>query len=63
MSSYSAYEPETTIGFYSITKSMMVVMGKLLSRELAFDKIRVNCLAPGVIKTNFSKALWEGREA
>ena len=41
----------------------MVVMGKLLSRELAFDKIRVNCLAPGVIKTNFSKALWEGREA
>jgi len=40
----------------------MVVMGKLLAKELYTYKIRVNSLAPGIIKTNFSKVLWQGKE-
>ena len=60
MSSYSAYEPPNLIGFYGITKTMMISMAKILAKELNDDRIRANCLAPGVIKTHFSKSLWEG---
>jgi dehydrogenase/reductase SDR family protein 4 len=62
MSSYAAYEPDPTIGFYSITKTMLVVMAKILSKELASSGVRVNAICPGLIKTKLSKALWDGRE-
>ena len=57
MVSYSVYDPELTIGFYSITKTMLTVMTRLLAKEFKDDKIRVNCICPGLIKTNFSKSL------
>ena len=62
MSSVSGYEPSNVIGFYSITKTMLVSMTKILAHELKPIPIRVNCIAPGVIKTGFSKMLWEGKE-
>ncbi|EAR87988.2 enoyl-(acyl carrier) reductase (macronuclear) [Tetrahymena thermophila SB210] len=62
VSSLSGYEQENLIGFYGITKTMVLVMNKLLARELQSDGIRVNCVAPGVIKTKFSEALWKDRE-
>jgi dehydrogenase/reductase SDR family protein 4 len=37
-------------------------MTKAMAPQLASMGIRVNCIAPGVIKTNFSKALWEDSE-
>ena len=40
LSSYAAYEPLTSIGFYSITKTMLVVMGKLIATELGSAGIR-----------------------
>ena len=63
VSSLSGYEPESVIGFYGITKTMVLVMNKLLAKELQADGIRVNCIAPGVIKTKFSEALWKDRES
>lgn len=33
-----------------------------MAKYLANEDIRVNCLAPGLIKTKFSKGLWEGNE-
>lgn len=62
ISSYVAYNPNSTIGFYSITKTMLVAMNKILGRELSKIPVRVNCVAPGLIKTKFSSPLWEGRE-
>mmetsp|Transcript_133908 Transcript_133908/g.199132 ORF Transcript_133908/g.199132 Transcript_133908/m.199132 type:complete len:115 (+) Transcript_133908:381-725(+) len=62
LSSYAAFEPDTTIGFYSVTKTTLVAMMKVLAKELLDEKIRVNCIAPGLIKTKFSSNLWEGRE-
>lgn len=62
MSSYAAYEPSNEIGFYSITKTMVSVMAKMAAKQLMLDGIRVNAICPGLIKTNFSKALYEGRE-
>jgi len=37
-------------------------MTKILARELMDDEIRVNCICPGLIKTNFSQALWSQGE-
>lgn len=41
----------------------MIGLTKMLARELAPRDIRVNCLAPGVIKTKFSEALWKEEAA
>jgi dehydrogenase/reductase SDR family protein 4 len=38
-------------------------MTKALAPQCADLGIRVNCIAPGVIKTKFSKALWENEDA
>ena len=62
ISSYAAYEPDMTISFYSVTKTTLIGMMKSAAKSLHHENIRVNCLAPGLIKTNFSKELWEGRE-
>ncbi len=37
-------------------------MTKAMAPQCANLGIRVNCIAPGVIKTNFSRALWEGHD-
>ncbi|XP_076449875.1 dehydrogenase/reductase SDR family member 4-like [Babylonia areolata] len=59
VSSRAGFVPETTIGAYSISKTALLGLTKALAPELASSNIRVNCLAPGLIKTKFSKALWE----
>jgi len=37
-------------------------MTKAMAPACASMGIRINCIAPGVIKTSFSKALWENEE-
>lgn len=63
ITSYAAYEPDMTIAFYSVTKTTLIGLMKTLAKGLFSDQIRVNCIAPGLIKTKFSKDLWDGREA
>lgn len=53
---------ENLICFYGITKTMVLVINKLLARELQSYRIRVNSIAPGVIKTKISEARWKDRE-
>jgi NAD(P)-dependent dehydrogenase (short-subunit alcohol dehydrogenase family) len=50
------------IGFYGISKAALINQTEQLAVELA-PAVRVNALAPAVIKSRFSKALYEGREA
>jgi dehydrogenase/reductase SDR family protein 4 len=45
-----------------VSKTALIGMTKAMAPQLADMGIRVNCIAPGVIKTNFSKALWEDGE-
>ena len=52
---------EPSLGWYNVTKAATLHMTRQLANELAPD-IRVNALAPGVIRTDFSRALWEARE-
>lgn len=50
------------IGFYGVTKAALINLTVQLAEELA-PAARVNALAPAVVKTRLSKALYEGREA
>ena len=45
------------LGAYSVSKTALFGLTKAAAKDLAHVGIRVNCLAPGVIKTNFSKAV------
>lgn len=45
-------------GIYSVTKAGLIMLTRVMARELGRSKIRVNCICPGVIKTKLSEALW-----
>lgn len=47
------------IGTYAITKAADIQMVKNLAREFGPSNIRINAIAPGLVKTDFAKALWE----
>lgn len=59
VSSIGGLVPFSMLGAYSISKTALLGMTKVLSGELASSNIRVNCIAPGIIKTKFSGALWD----
>ena len=59
ISTYGSYEIPLMAAQYAITKMTQVGMTKVLSRILMDDGIRVNCVCPGLIKTEFSRYLWE----
>ncbi|MEV4942837.1 SDR family oxidoreductase [Streptomyces zaomyceticus] len=61
VSSVSGIQPEPMIGMYGASKAMLISMTELLAVELGPD-IRVNAIAPAVVKTKFATALYEGRE-
>lgn len=47
------------MGLYSIAKAGVVMLTRALAQELGKSGIRVNAIAPGLVKTDFSKASWE----
>ncbi|WP_329215015.1 SDR family oxidoreductase [Streptomyces sp. NBC_01485] len=50
------------IGAYGISKAAMINLTQQLAHEFA-PRVRVNAIAPAVVKTKFAEALYEGREA
>lgn len=50
------------IAYYSGTKAALINLTRQLAAELA-PAVRVNALAPGLVKTDFARALWEKNEA
>ncbi len=47
------------IGAYGITKAADIAMCRNLAREFGPDNVRINCIAPGLVKTDFARGLWE----
>lgn len=62
VSSLGGLKPTPGIGVYNISKAALIHMTRQLAIELA-PSVRVNALAPGIIKTSFSRALYEHDEA
>ncbi|REE75309.1 3-oxoacyl-[acyl-carrier protein] reductase [Rhodococcus wratislaviensis] len=61
ISSVAGIQPAPGIGFYGATKAMLAHLTAQLAVELGPD-LRVNAVAPAVVKTQFATALYEGRE-
>lgn len=61
VSSLSSIRTAPGIGFYGASKAMLNSLTELMAVELGPD-IRVNGVAPGVVKTRFASKLYEGRE-
>ena len=61
VSSLSSVRTAPNIGFYGASKAMLNSLTSLMAHELGPD-IRVNGVAPAVVKTRFATALYEGRE-
>ncbi|XP_029806143.1 dehydrogenase/reductase SDR family member 2, mitochondrial isoform X2 [Suricata suricatta] len=60
VSSIAAYIPSVELGPYNVSKTALLGLTRTLSLELAPKGIRVNCLVPGVIETDFSKVVRTG---
>ena len=52
---------EGGIGWYNVTKAAVIHLTSQLAGELG-PQVRVNALAPGLVKTEFARALWEPAE-
>jgi 3-oxoacyl-[acyl-carrier protein] reductase len=61
LSSVAGLRPAAGIAFYGGTKAMVASLTASLAAELA-PTVRVNAVAPAVVKTKFATALFEGRE-
>ena len=61
LTSVAGIRPTPVIGIYGMSKAALKYLTELLAVELA-PKVRVNAVAPAVVKTVFARALYEGRE-
>jgi len=62
VSSIGGLHASTVIGTYNISKAADFQMVRNLSAEYGPKGIRVNAIAPGLIRTDFARALWENPE-
>jgi NAD(P)-dependent dehydrogenase (short-subunit alcohol dehydrogenase family) len=63
VSSIGGLRGTPVIGAYGISKAADMQLARNLAHEFGPHNIRVNCIAPGLIKTDFAKALWENEAA
>lgn len=59
VSSVAGFVRFPSLGPYNVSKTALLGLTKNFAAELAPKNIRVNCLAPGLIKTRFSSVLWK----
>ncbi|MEL6663022.1 MAG: SDR family oxidoreductase [Pseudomonadota bacterium] len=59
VSSIGGLKASPVIGAYNISKAADFQLARNLAAEYGKDNVRVNCIAPGLIKTDFARALWE----
>ena len=62
ISSIGGIRGSTKLGAYAASKAAMMQLTRNLATEFGPDNIRVNCIAPGLVRTDFARALWENPE-
>ena len=63
IASRAALRPSRNLGPYPIAKAGVILLTRILAVELASYNIRVNAIAPGVVKTKFNEVLWSNPES
>jgi dehydrogenase/reductase SDR family protein 4 len=58
VSSTGGYQPSFPSGLYGVSKLALISLTKALASELQ-DSVRINCVAPGLVKTRMSEAFWK----
>jgi NAD(P)-dependent dehydrogenase (short-subunit alcohol dehydrogenase family) len=59
VSSIAGHRGTDVLGAYGISKAADFALARNLAVEWGPRNVRVNCIAPGLIKTDFARALWE----
>ncbi len=62
VSSIGGLRGSPIIGAYNVSKAADFQLARNYATEYGPDNVRVNCIAPGLIKTDFARALWENPE-
>ena len=62
VSSIGGLKGTSVLGAYAISKAADMQLARNLAMEWGPHNIRVNCIAPGLVKTDFARALWENPE-
>lgn len=62
VSSIGGLKGTDTLGIYAISKAADMQLARNLAVEWGPHNIRVNCIAPGLVRTDFARALWENPE-
>ena len=62
VSSIGGIRGSKTLGAYGISKAADFSLARSLAVEWGPKNVRVNCIAPGLVKTDFARALWENEE-
>jgi NAD(P)-dependent dehydrogenase (short-subunit alcohol dehydrogenase family) len=62
VSSIGGLKGTDKLGIYAISKAADFQLARNLAIECGVDNIRVNCIAPGLVRTDFAKALWDNPE-
>lgn len=58
IASEDGIRPRIGLGVYAISKAGLIMLTRVLAEEWGQYNIRVNTIAPGLVKTRFSEALW-----
>ena len=59
ISSVEGVSPERGLGLYAMSKAALISLTKVLAQEWGRQGIRANVLCPGLVKTQFSRTLWQ----
>jgi NAD(P)-dependent dehydrogenase (short-subunit alcohol dehydrogenase family) len=59
VSSVGGFLASDVIGGYSVSKAAVIMLTQVQAKTWGRDNIRVNCIAPGLVKTEFARALWD----
>ena len=59
VSSIGGLRGSTAIGAYNVSKAADFQLARNLAAEFGPHNVRVNCIAPGMVRTDFARALWE----